>query len=133
VTTLTDRIGSRTVVASVSGGKDSAAMCLYFRELGLEHRRVFADTGWENAKTYDYLRGELTRVLGPIDEISAGITLPDLVRKKGMFPSRTKRFCTSELKVKPLAKYIRALDDDCINAVGIRAAESQARSLTRSS
>jgi hypothetical protein len=52
----------KTVVASISGGKDSAAMSLHLRERGIEHRRVFMDTGWEAGETYDYLRGELTRV-----------------------------------------------------------------------
>lgn len=41
------RIAGRRVVASVSGGKDSGAMSLYLTELGIEHDRVFMDTGWE--------------------------------------------------------------------------------------
>lgn len=127
---MKERIGDRRVIASISGGKDSAAMSLYLRELGIEHDRVFCDTGWEHAKTYDYLRGELARVLGPIVEIRGDLLMPDLVRKKGMFPSRTRRFCTTELKVLPLQRYIRKLQDefgDVVDAVGIRAAESQAR------
>lgn len=123
-----ERLRGRLVVASVSGGSDSAAMSLYLRELGVEHERVFADTGWESPVTYEYLRGELARALGPIREVSAGVTLPELVRSKAMFPSRVRRFCTVELKVKPLAAYVRSLDADVVNAVGIRAAESQARS-----
>ncbi len=123
-----ERLRGRLVVASVSGGKDSAAMCLHLRELGIEHARVFADTGWEHPATYDYLRGELTRVVGPIAEVRAALTLPNLVRKKAMFPSRVRRFCTQELKVKPLATYVRSLDAEPVNAVGIRAAESEARS-----
>lgn len=42
------RLKDAVVVCSVSGGKDSAALSLYLTELGIEHRRVFADTGWEN-------------------------------------------------------------------------------------
>ncbi|HEU4412825.1 MAG TPA: phosphoadenosine phosphosulfate reductase family protein [Polyangiaceae bacterium] len=122
-----ERLRGRHVVLSVSGGADSAATSLYLKELGVEHERVFADTGWEHPATYEYLRGELTRVLGPIREVSSGLTLPDLVRSKAMFPSRVKRFCTLDLKVKPLAAYVRSLDADVVNAVGIRAAESQAR------
>ncbi len=122
-----ERLRGRLVVASVSGGKDSAAMCLHLRELGIEHERVFADTGWESPVTYDYLRGELTRVLGPIREVSSGLTLPELVRSKAMFPSRMRRFCTVELKVKPLAAYVRSLEIEAVNGVGIRSAESEAR------
>lgn len=55
----------------------------------------------------------------------------NLVKRKGMFPSRINRFCTPELKVKPIQKYIEALQDaghDVVNAVGIRAGESESRS-----
>lgn len=63
------RLENAVVVASVSGGKDSAAMSLYLTEQGIEHRRVFADTGWEAAETYDYLRGPLEQKLGRIHPI----------------------------------------------------------------
>jgi 3'-phosphoadenosine 5'-phosphosulfate sulfotransferase (PAPS reductase)/FAD synthetase len=149
-----DRIAGRLVIASISGGKDSAAMSLHLRELGIEHRRVFMDTGWEHEATYDYLRGELTRVIGPIEEIRGSMTMEDLIRRKAMFPSRQRRFCTEELKVKPMKAYLeRARYADCeehcpgshppgsaepvcccgrereiLNAIGIRAGESLARS-----
>lgn len=125
-------LNGRLVVASVSGGKDSAALCLWLQEQGIEHRRVFADTGWEHDLTYEYLRGPLTRALGPIDEVQGrDHGMANLVRRKGMFPSRLRRFCTEELKVKPLAEFTRRLQDEhgeVVNAVGIRAAESEARS-----
>jgi 3'-phosphoadenosine 5'-phosphosulfate sulfotransferase (PAPS reductase)/FAD synthetase len=126
-----DRLQGKTVVCSVSGGKDSAAMSLWLRERGIEHRCVFMDTGWESDVTYEYLRGELTRVLGPIEEIRGPRTMEELCVKKGMFPSRLRRFCTGELKIKPIIKYINALVDaghECVDAVGIRKAESRARS-----
>lgn len=119
------------VIASVSGGKDSAAMSLWLHDQGIEHVRVFCDTGWEHQDTYDYLRGPLVERIGPITEISAELGFADLVRKKGMFPSRTRRFCTTNLKVKPLIKFISECQDkygDVVNAVGIRAGESLARS-----
>ncbi len=131
MTTLTDRINGRRIVASVSGGKDSAAMSLWLTEQGIEHDRVFLDTGWEHEKTYSYLRGELTDKLGPITEIKAPLLMEDLIIKKGMFPSRVRRFCTQELKVKPIIAYLAQLMEtgtDVINAVGIRAGESVSRS-----
>lgn len=130
VDALLDRIAGRKIIASISGGKDSAAMSLYLTELGLEHDRVFMDTGWENAVTYEYIRGELPAVIGPITELRAPETMVELIRRKAMFPSRQRRFCTEELKVKPLQAYIAGLVDDgedVINAVGIRAGESDAR------
>lgn len=120
-----------TVIASVSGGKDSAAMCLYLKERGIPYRAVFADTGWEAKETYAYLRGPLTDVIGPIDEVGYPGGMEALVNKKGMFPSRTIRFCTEELKVKPLHAYCQKVHDETgkpiISAIGLRAAESAAR------
>lgn len=129
---MTDRVGGRLVVASISGGKDSAALSLHLREQGIEHRRVFLDTGWEHPRTYEYLRGELASVIGPIEEVRADRTMVDLIRSKAMFPSRRIRFCTQELKVFPMQRHVAELAEregrDVINAVGIRAEESASRS-----
>jgi 3'-phosphoadenosine 5'-phosphosulfate sulfotransferase (PAPS reductase)/FAD synthetase len=128
---MEDRIKGRRVVASISGGKDSAAMSLHLAELGIEHERIFMDTGWEHPATYDYLRGPLTRALGPITEIRGPLTFEALVRKKGLFPSRVMRFCTVDLKVAPAKRYLELAAErhgDIVNAVGIRRAESKARS-----
>ena len=125
------KIDGRPIVASVSGGKDSAAMSLYLTELGLEHTRIFMDTGWEHPATYDYLRGPLTDKLGPIEEIRSEKYpggMVQLIKSKGMFPSRRIRFCTQELKVKPIIDYLQGLEDEPVNAVGIRGGESLARS-----
>jgi 3'-phosphoadenosine 5'-phosphosulfate sulfotransferase (PAPS reductase)/FAD synthetase len=121
------KLDGKTIVASVSGGKDSAAMSLWLTEHGLEHRRVWANTQWEAQVTEDYIRGPLTAKLGPIDEVAGPRGFEELAIHKGMFPSRLKRFCTTELKVKPIQRYMAAIDDDLVNAVGIRADESAAR------
>lgn len=105
-------------------------MSLYLRELGIEHDRVHLLTGWDHELTLDYLRGPLTQALGPIMELRGPMLMPELIRKKGMFPSRVRRWCTEELKVRPLQAHLRALMDgghDVVSAVGIRAAESAAR------
>jgi 3'-phosphoadenosine 5'-phosphosulfate sulfotransferase (PAPS reductase)/FAD synthetase len=141
-------MGDRIIV-SVSGGKDSVATALHLRELGHEFDMVFMDTGWEHPDLYthlDYLEG----VLGPIHRVSAKIpdlpaeVLPDVeaieqlvgrspsafvrwTAQKAMFPSRRVRWCTSKLKVRPFLDYVESLDEDIINAVGIRADESAAR------
>jgi 3'-phosphoadenosine 5'-phosphosulfate sulfotransferase (PAPS reductase)/FAD synthetase len=141
--------GEFLIVGSISGGKDSTAMALWLKEQGHDCRWVFADTGWEDPQTYDYLRNELPKTIGPIDWVRKEIKLEGdaeqlaqdferriggysaMIRacvKKRIFPSRVVRWCTSDLKVGPLKKYMLALDDAIVNGVGIRAEESLARS-----
>jgi 3'-phosphoadenosine 5'-phosphosulfate sulfotransferase (PAPS reductase)/FAD synthetase len=121
-------IRDRRVVLSVSGGKDSTAAALHLRELGIDHVRVFANTRWEHPITLDYIRGPLTEKLGPIVEVQGLLGFADLVRKKRIFPDRTKRLCTTELKMKPIKAFIDSLEEDVLHVVGIRADESEARS-----
>ena len=71
------------VVASVSGGKDSAALCLWFREQGIPYHAVHLDTGWEHPSTDDYIRGELEQAIGPIEWIVPERPMVELIRKKG--------------------------------------------------
>lgn len=125
-----DIIEDRPLVVSVSGGKDSTAMALWLIEQGLRDRChfVFADTKWEHPSLYEYI-DYLETIIGPIyravsTKYPGGI--PDLARQKGFFPGRMLRFCTTELKVKPIAEYMTRFDDP-INCVGIRAEESRSR------
>ncbi len=124
------RIGDRRCVASCSTGKDSVAASLWLTENGIEHDRIFLDTRWENdavRRHLEYLREKL----GPITELSGPLGMVELIRKKGMFPSRARRFCTEELKTFPAQRYFAArtdAGDDCLNVVGIRRAESLDRS-----
>lgn len=105
-------------------------MCLHLK-LGLGFKRVFMDTGWEHPDTLAYLRGPLTEKLGPITELRAPRQMEELVKHYATFPGRRMKFCTRELKVKPMKKFITQLMDegrDVINSVGVRAQESSARS-----
>ena len=114
---------------SLSTGKDSVACSLHMTELGIEHDRIYLDTRWEHpavAEHLEYLRGKL----GPITALSGPLSMVELIRKKGMFQSRARRFCTEELKTFPVRNYLNArmeAGDDVINAVGIRREESEAR------
>jgi 3'-phosphoadenosine 5'-phosphosulfate sulfotransferase (PAPS reductase)/FAD synthetase len=127
---LREKLAGRKVVALVSGGKDSAATCLWLREQGIEHVRVFCDTGWEHPATYEYLRGPLTEKLGPIFEVRGPDRMLDLIRAKGSFPSKTRRYCTEKLKAEPMARLLAFLADlgiDAVTVAGIRAEESKKR------
>ncbi len=117
------------VVASCSGGKDSTALLCWLHEQGIEHHALFADTGWEHDLVYGYL-DYLRAKLGPIETVKGPLGFADLCRKKGMFPSRKKRFCSEQLKVVPLLLRIDEIagEKEPINPVGVRASESQSRS-----
>jgi 3'-phosphoadenosine 5'-phosphosulfate sulfotransferase (PAPS reductase)/FAD synthetase len=128
-------IEDRPLLVSVSGGKDSTAMALWLIDQGLADRchYVFADTGWEHPDVYKYLE-YLENIIGPIHKATNSKYpggFADLVRKKGMFPSRKFRFCTEQLKVVPIREYAAQLTEELgqelISCVGIRAAESRSR------
>ena len=121
--------GGRPVIASVSGGKDSTALCLHLKERGIAFTAVHMDTGWEHPSTDEYIRETLDPLIGPIEWISPPLGFAELCIKRQMFPSRLKRFCTSELKIKPILRWAweRFAAERPLNAVGIRADESRAR------
>jgi len=122
-------LAGREILASISGGKDSTAMALLFKEAELPHRFIFMDTKWEHPSTTEYLLEYLQPKLGPIEVLkNPKGGMRDIVFKNNRFPSRTVRFCTGELKLEPVRKYIRSLDEEIVNAVGIRAQESLRRS-----
>lgn len=60
--------------------------------------------------------GDITTASGP--------GMMELVQAKGRFPSPTVRFCTGELKIRPMLRYIRGQSSDVVNPLGIRAQES---------
>lgn len=121
-----------------SGGKDSLASLLWtLRESGYKKESVeavFCDTGWEHENTYRHIK-ETTNELG-VKLVTLKSKkydgMVDLAKKKGRFPSTKARFCTEELKTKPMIDYIL---DECkchvIVIQGIRKDESRARSLMK--
>jgi 3'-phosphoadenosine 5'-phosphosulfate sulfotransferase (PAPS reductase)/FAD synthetase len=119
------------VIASVSGGKDSAALVLALREAEIPALYVFADTNWEHPETYKHV-DTMRRVLG-IDIAVVGHPggMVAKAEKRAGFPTRMARWCTDELKIREIRKYhndvIDATGQDTICAVGVRAEESQAR------
>jgi 3'-phosphoadenosine 5'-phosphosulfate sulfotransferase (PAPS reductase)/FAD synthetase len=128
----TSKISDRPLIVSVSGGKDSTAMALHLRELGIKYRSVFMDTGWEHPSTYDYLSDVLDPLLGGVERIRGAMDMVETIRHKAMFPSRMRRWCTQQLKVIPMQDFcVRVFEETGmrpVSAVGIRSAESLRRS-----
>lgn len=117
------------VVASISGGKDSTALCLHLMEQGIPYIAVHMDTGWEHADTDAYIREVLPQHIGEVKWLMPERTMIPLIHHKGMFPSRVRRYCTQYLKIFVLQQWLEDnFAGDVVNAVGIRSAESQARS-----
>lgn len=140
---------SMDLVLSCSGGKDSVAIGIALRAMGIPFRAVFADVGWEHEVTYRYLREVVPDLLGQdVTEVRLDIPLTGdieaiarlfearlgfyspMVRRilqTASFPSRNIKWCTKELKLYPLARYLETLDGDPVVVTGIRHEESAKR------
>lgn len=117
------------IIVSFSGGKDSHA-CLIeaVKKYGADKvEAVFCDTGWEAEQTYKHIE-EVVKLLGvKLHVLRANNTFLNLVKNRKTFPSSRRRFCTDELKVRPMVDWVLAQQDDLIIIQGIRSGESKAR------
>lgn len=120
-----------TVIASVSGGKDSTALILALREAEIPARYAFADTGWEADETYAYLDYLRDRLGIAIDVVGVPGGMAGEVRRQARFAGRRQRWCTRILKIEPLRAYHDAAIErdgiETVSALGIRSDESEAR------
>lgn len=118
-------------IISFSGGKDSTALILWAKENLPEFQAVFCDTGWEHDLTYQYIRYINDTVLdGKLITLRSEKYkgFEDLCVKKQRVPSSQARYCTTELKLVPMKKHIKSLNEIAILYLGIRADESISRS-----
>lgn len=106
-------------------GKDSLVMALLLQErepeLPLEY--VYVDTGVEHPTTYDFM--EAVRALIPgLITLNPPRSWEELLTARGGFlPSARGRWCTQELKVNPIQRYIAYGQDDVTLYIGLRADE----------
>lgn len=111
-------------VLGISGGKDSAALAIYMRDQVPEMEYFFCDTGAELPETYEYL-ARLEAALGkPIARLNADRDFDHwLFVFQGALPSPQMRWCTKNLKIKPLEAWIG--DQPTRSYIAIRADENR--------
>lgn len=116
-------------VLGLSGGRDSAALAIYMRQVhpDIELEYFFTDTGKELPEVYEFL-GRLEGFLGkPILRLNPDRTFDFWLRQyKNFLPSPKTRWCTRQLKIKPFEEWVRPyLDtgDTVTSYVAIRADE----------
>lgn len=117
------------VIVSFSGGKDSQA-CLIeaIRIYGADRvEAVFCDTGWEHPDTYKHIDYVVAKTGVKFTTIKGQYDFVGLAKHKKRFPSTKARFCTEELKVKPMIDWVLSQEDSLIIIQGIRSSESMAR------
>ncbi|AKH83900.1 phosphoadenosine phosphosulfate reductase [Streptomyces sp. CNQ-509] len=111
-------------VLGISGGKDSSALAVYMRNRVPEMEYFFCDTGAELPETYEYLN-RLEAALGKsIVRLNADRDFDHWMEVyQGTLPSPQMRWCTKNLKIKPLEDWVG--DDKVISYVAIRADENR--------
>ncbi|APD83910.1 phosphoadenosine phosphosulfate reductase [Mycobacterium intracellulare subsp. chimaera] len=119
-----DPAGDTRHVLGISGGKDSSALAIYMRDRVAEMEYFFCDTGAELPETYEYLN-KLEAALGkPIARLNADRDFDHWLQiYQGTLPSPNMRWCTKNLKIKPLEDWLG--DDRAISYVAIRADENR--------
>ena len=111
-------------ILGLSGGKDSTALAILLHKEIPEMEYFFCDTGKELQETYDYLDRIRVRL---------GIKIAYLESERGfdhwlevyggLLPSPKMRWCTVQMKIKPLERWVG--DDKALSYIGIRADEDR--------
>jgi 3'-phosphoadenosine 5'-phosphosulfate sulfotransferase (PAPS reductase)/FAD synthetase len=102
---------------------------------------LFANTGKEHDATYDFIETigrqwcEVTwiewspagyEIQTPSTADRSGKPFADLIAKRNYLPNPITRFCTSDLKVKPMQRFMKAQGyDEFTTVIGLRADESR--------
>lgn len=110
----------------LSGGKDSAALALYMNKYrpDIEIEYFFCDTHEELPETYNFLYRLEARLGKKIEWLSAERGFNHWLEAYGGFlPSVQARWCTRELKIVPMEKFVG--NDKAISYIGIRADEDR--------
>lgn len=128
-------MASYRYVARCSFGNDSVAMLQHMKEWGLKDVAVvYSDTGWGSEEWDARVRlgEEWVREIGWDFVNLSSVGMEQLVLTQtegGIWPTRVRKFCTKELKIKPLLRWLKVADPEkrALICVGVRRLESPAR------
>jgi 3'-phosphoadenosine 5'-phosphosulfate sulfotransferase (PAPS reductase)/FAD synthetase len=113
-------------VISFSGGRTSGYMLYRIVEEGLrpDVYVLFADTGKERDETYAFIDRVAVRFEVPIHQVARPGGFTQLITDRKYLPNPVMRFCTQELKIRPMRDWMLAKGyTHWDNVVGIRADE----------
>jgi len=111
-------------ILGLSGGKDSAALAVYLHRKVPQMEYFFCDTHKELPETYEFLNRLKARLGIKITYLSAERGFDHwLAIFNGFLPSPGMRWCTKELKIRPLEKFVG--NDEAISYIAIRSDESR--------
>ena len=110
-------------ICGISGGKDSSALAIYLQNKLPDIEYFFCDTGAELPETYEYLT-RLEVILGkPIAYLNSLRGFNHWFEIfRGTLPSPQMRWCTKNMKIKPIEEWIG--DAPAVSYVAIRADEA---------
>jgi 3'-phosphoadenosine 5'-phosphosulfate sulfotransferase (PAPS reductase)/FAD synthetase len=110
-------------ICGISGGKDSSALAVYLRDRVPDLEYFFCDTGAELPETYEFLN-RLEVALGkPIARINASRGFEHWFEVyRGTLPSPQMRWCTRQMKIKPMEEWIG--EEPTTSYVAIRSDEA---------
>ncbi|HKA75317.1 MAG TPA: phosphoadenosine phosphosulfate reductase family protein [Xanthobacteraceae bacterium] len=113
-------------LVSFSGGRTSGYMLRRILDEGLQPdvHVVFADTGKERAETYAFVEACAQQWQVIIHHVERPGGFTQLITDRSCLPNPVQRFCTQELKIRPMRDWMRARGyDHWTSIVGIRADE----------
>lgn len=111
-------------VLGISGGKDSAALAIYLRDKVPQMEYFFCDTGSELPETYEFLNRLETALGKPVVRLNAERGFDHWLQVyQGTLPSAQVRWCTKNLKIRPLEAWLG--DEPALSYVAIRADENR--------
>ncbi len=121
---MTRKMAPVRQILGLSGGKDSTALAVLLHQEIPELEYFFCDTHKELPETYEYMERIKARLGIKIEYLSAARGFDHwLDIYGGVLPSPQMRWCTKQMKIKPLEDFIG--EDVAISYIGIRADEQR--------